>query len=153
MVEHHDQADVAAIQSVDEDQLPRGVPVVEAAGQHLLGHGEEVLSVATRAAHDLDVALDAEVVVIHPIRPAKPKGRPSQTLSEPRHSTGPPLELGPEEIEVHSPCGGAARDAENRSHVPRPRQAAGSQVGRIGPAYSVHAVTNPSFEPRLRSVV
>ncbi len=64
-------------------------------------HGEEVLSVAARAAHDLDVAFDAEVVVIHPVRPAKPKGRPSQTLSEPRHSTGPRLELGPEEIEVH----------------------------------------------------
>jgi hypothetical protein len=48
------------------------------------------------------VALDAEVVVIHPIGPAKPKGRPSQSLSEPRHSMGPPLELGPLAIEIQS---------------------------------------------------
>jgi hypothetical protein len=87
------------------------------------------------------VALDAEIVVIHPIGPAKSKWRPSQTLSEPRHSTGPRLELGPEEIEVHSLSEGAAGDAENGSHVPRPRQAAGPKEGRIGPAQSVHAVT------------
>ncbi len=116
------------------------MPVVEAARQHLLGNGEEVFSVAARAAHDLDVAFDAEVVVIYPVRPAKPKGRPSQTLSEPRHSTGPRLEFGPEEIEFHSFGEDAAGDAKNGSHVPRPRETAGPQEGRIGSAHSVHAV-------------
>ena len=99
--------------------------------------------VATRVAHDLNVALDAEVVVIHPIGSAKPKGRRSQTLSEPRDSTGTPSSLGPEEIEVQS----FGEERRRRCGEPQPRATAAGgrrpQEGRIGPAHSVHAVSNP----------